>query len=219
MSGESIITSGDHKRYRAKVTSDGQVKTYSASEPEFAHQSEEHRSAYEFHPASFNIPSSAYIPVFYLKNTASEKNFHIEYIRLGNNGGNTNYNKPMSFRMYAGMSQPDTNVTTGQFGVGLGSHNLYIGAEINPEADVRFFDNTGSPEQAGMQIGGVAMTETQLGNQFNCGPVGIGSTYLYYNGALILPPSETIGIGLKMSAEDGKGICVVAGYFKDVDYR
>jgi hypothetical protein len=81
--------------------------------------------------------------------------------------------------------------------------------------DVRFFDNAAGSPLEGMLVDGVAMTDEQLGNQFNCGPVAMGSTYLWYYGALVLPPSASLGVGLKMSAEQGKGICVIAGYFKE----
>jgi len=218
MSGETVLISAGAKRNRALVTEDGQVKTYSAVESEFASRSEEHRQSYEFHPHGFDLIADKWNAVYYMKNTSSDKNFHIEYVRMGTSGGYTTYTKPMQFRMYAEMTAPDTNVITGQFGVSAGSHNLYIGSEINPEMEIIFFDNLGSPLTGdGMTIGGVAMTSTQLGSLFNCGPLGVGSTYLTYGGALILPPSRSLGITLKPFVEDTKGFAVVAGYFKDVE--
>lgn len=215
------IRNGGHEGRYAKVTSDGQLKTYSSMEAEFAHVSEEHRLAFEFHPHSFSpLNTSKYIPVMWMKNTASDMDFHIEYVRFGwaptitETGASA---ATLNFRMYRKMTMPTANATIGQWGVSAGPHNLYLGSEVEPEMDVRFWDNTQvSSVSEGMTIGGTPYTTEDLGDQINCGPVGLGSTFLHYGGALIMQPNAVLGVGLKPGCAGG-GIVVIAGYFKEAE--
>lgn len=209
---DTRIRSGGHKAVFAQVTPKGELLVHGSSDPEISKISEIDRLSFEFHPHSFSLPAGVYIPVLYMKNTSSDMNFHIESVRFGWNGGDTTFIRTMGFRMYRSMTKPDANVVEGKFGVGDGPHNLHLGSEVEPQMDMSFFDNTGA---LGMTMSGVAMSDTELGDQINCGPLDKGSTPLDYHGALIMPPSMSFGIGLK-GGEAGKGICVIKGYYKEI---
>ena len=195
---------GGDGRHTAKVTSGGRLVVHADVEPQFSQVSEEKSLSYELHPPSRTISGTAYNQYLWMKNTASDKNFHIQYVRYGWNGGSTSYNRIMGFRMYRNASTPTGNQTTGQFGVDPGPHNLNLGSEREPEMDFRFWDGVGT-----------GLTIADIGQQINCGPVYKGATYIQYDGALIMPPSEVLSIAMKGDGEDGSGIAVIAGFYSD----
>lgn len=202
---EFVIRSGGLRGTKALVDKEGCLRTVSNIESVFTKQSRKYASSYELHPPSFILTNaSGYTPVVYMKNISTNKHFHIEHIRLDWNGGNTNFNRTMGFRTYVGMSEPTANAVVGKFGADVGPHNLNLASNINPEVDFRYWDGVGT----------TGMTVSSVGDQINCGISKQGQNFIRYSGALIIPPQVILGVSLKASDEDGKGVVVISGYFK-----
>lgn len=200
---EFIIRDGKGRGFKAGVNEEGCLEVQAITISEMAQVSVAMRQAFEIHPPSFTLlQATGHIPIWWLKNISDNLMFHINRIRFDWNGGSTNFNRTMGFRTYVGMSKPTGNMIEGKFGADVGPHNLNLASNRNPPVEFIYWDGVGT---------GLAITS--FGNQINCGISAQGITFLPYDGALIVPPGAVMGVSLKASDEDGKGACVINGWF------
>lgn len=186
------IIDGTGHSYAAKVDGTGRLATLATTHPKLAHQSEL-GEAYRVAVGSFTLPASeAAIARFHITRTGYI--FALSKLFVGWNGGNTNHNRAVLFRVYANMSEPSANYTSAD------ATNMNTGKPNVSEITRWTWDGVGT----GMTV---ASNGTLLAPIY----MGQGTTVLELEGAPIITVGN--GFGFTFEAEEiGEASIVLFGY-------
>ncbi len=188
-----IITGGTGNGYSAKVTSENKLATYSVTETELMHVSEEEEDAYIITTPFLTITTTGG-RILWIRNDATDKVLMIERLSVSWDGGSASHDETVQLEMYGGDALPSANETA------VTPVNLNTGSGKVAETTAYYWDEVGN----GMtSSGGTVIGRSQA---------AIG-TLKHNTGGLILTYNQAMSINLKADDEVGEASIIVVCYY------
>jgi hypothetical protein len=180
-----IIKDGTGRGYAAEVDVNNRLHTKAVTLQELRVISDADQQAYMISTDLLTVPASE-ANVFWFKFTGANQRIHIEKFWFNWNGGDTNHNRVVIARFWAGMAEPSANNEV------LTPGNLYFGSVNSPSLSAQGWD--------GVSTG---MTIASQGGQMGTALLAQGQTVMEHGGAVVLPKDQIFGLSVQ-AEEIGK---------------
>lgn len=190
------IQDGSGQGPSAKVGSDNRLHVNSSAAPKLANASLKGK-AFAITTQEYTV-TTTHSTHLYIRNDSAE-NFLISQVIVSYDGGNTNFNRAGSMHLHLNPTEPTANHTA------VTPTNLNLGGADNAQLTVYKWDGVGS----GLTI---ATPGPRAFDQF----VNKGSTALFLEGVLILPPGQSLGVSMYSADETGEASVNVFGFFEAI---
>jgi hypothetical protein len=196
-----ILKDGTGSGNRVKVDDDNRVYTASRVRTAASLATDE-GLAFSLAANELSLTGDTEYAIIRFTNKDPNRNFHVNKIFVGWNGGDTNHDRALIGMIYKGMSIPSANYYFDEDTPSIGPGNLNFGSATAALADCYLWNGTGN----GMTV---ASPGTKVMSNYFCQ----GVTVLEADGTIMLPFGSDIAFSLK-SEETGKAGLVVTGWYQ-----
>lgn len=190
------LEDGKGKGTYAEVNEDGELITFAIGIPEFSDHSQDYGTAYTI-PTTIMAATTTEGMMLYVQNTNDTKRFLLESMLVSCNGGNTNFNRTVIFRIYANPSAPSANTTA------ITPPNMNFTSSNKATITAYQWNGTGT----GMTT---ASNGTLLVSRYQTAGINL----VPWQGSIVIGANQSIGISLAGASETTNCLLTLVGSFQ-----